>query len=520
MTKPLIAVLDTRRGKCVFTKTTRTSCCLAVAIACIGAGSLVSAQPAAKSDAERLRELEQIVQEMRQQNQALQQRVQELEQRQARPAEPVVAPPPAATAPASTPSKLPSSSPGLPKALLQSPELEKPVGRQSHVINRNTLTEDQKSAPRPDDLSLDPKYRGFFAIPNTSVLIEVNAKPRVDFINDTQNPGDPSRFRPGQFPTQGSADFGGPSQFNVTAQGSRLMLDVRAPELNGNPRFYYENDFFGSSGTTMDLRVRHLYGEFHNVVLGQTWSTFVDPDVSADTVDYEGPNSAVSTRQPLIRYLLPFAEEWQAGFGIEQPNSSVNVGTAGGSSKNRAPDFGANLRWEKADVGHVQLAGIVRLLGVTDSTFGNQEVVGGGMNLSGALQVFGRDNVIAQLTYGTGIGHYGNDSSSFETDAAFDSSGNLVALPYLGVMAGYTHRWTDRLRSSLTYGFDTVDNPAGLAATAYKQTHYGALNLIWQPFEGKHLSVGLETLYGHNEVNDGATAHDWRVQLGIVYSLF
>jgi hypothetical protein len=367
---------------------------------------------------------------------------------------------------------------------------------------------------------LDPKYRGFFTIPNTSVLIEVNAKPRLDFINDTQNPGDPSRFRPGQFPTQGSPGYGGPSQFNVTAQGSRLMLDVRAPEIAGSPRFYYENDFFGSSGDTMTLRVRHLYGAFHNVVLGQTWSTFADPDVSADTVDYEGPNSLVNTRQPLIRYMHHLDDERQASFGIEQPNASVNPGGAGGSSKNRAPDLAANLRWEKADVGHVQLAGVARLLGVTGSTNGNQEVVGGGINLSGALKVFGRDNVIAQATFGSGIGHYGNDSSAFNTDAAIDSSGNLVAIPYLGVMAGYTHHWTDRLRSSLNYGFVTVDNPSGVAGTAYHQTHYATANLIWQPFEQKRLSIGLEGLYGHNQVNDGSTADDWRVQLGIVYSLF
>jgi hypothetical protein len=48
----------------------------------------------------------------------------------------------------------------------------------------------------------------------------------------------------------------------------------------------------------------------------------------------------------------------------------------------------------------------------------------------------------------------------------------------------------------------------------------GALNLIWQPFKFERLNVGLEGLYGVNEVKNGDTGDDWRVQVGIIYSLF
>ena len=351
-------------------------------------------------------------------------------------------------------------------------------------------------------------------------MVKINAKPRVDFIADTHNPGDQSRFRPGQFPTEGSPGYGGPSEFNVTAQGSRLMLDVRAPENPGSPRFYYENDFFSSSGNSMTLRVRHLYGQVYNVIVGQTWSTFADPDALPDTVDYEGPNSSVVTRQPLVRYIQPLKEHWQLNFGIEQPNSQVDAGTSGGSAVNRAPDFAANVRWEEAGLGHLQLSGVARLLGITGGTSGDQEVFGGGLNLAGAVRVIGQDNVSGQIMYGEGIGHYGHDSTSFNTDAALDAAGNLVALPYFGLEASYTHHWNDQWRSSLTYGYVNVDNEDGQAATAYHRTHYAALNLIWQPRPFKHLSIGLEGLYGVNEVKSGATGNDWRLQVGVVYSLF
>ena len=56
------------------------------------------------------------------------------------------------------------------------------------------MDDQQVAAPRPNDLTLDPKYRGFAPIPNTPVLIKFNAKPRVDFTDDPQNTGNPDRF--------------------------------------------------------------------------------------------------------------------------------------------------------------------------------------------------------------------------------------------------------------------------------------------------------------------------------------
>src|SRR5262252_1950054 len=56
----------------------------------------------------------------------------------------------------------------------------KPVtveGHASEVTERGALSDQQEAAPRPDDLTLDPKYRGFFPIPNTPVIIKLNAKP-------------------------------------------------------------------------------------------------------------------------------------------------------------------------------------------------------------------------------------------------------------------------------------------------------------------------------------------------------
>src|ERR1700746_3096419 len=276
-------------------------------------------------------------------------------------------------------------------------------GHASEIKDRSAMDDQQEAAPRPNDLTLDPKYRGFVPIPNTPVLIRFNAKPRVDFTDDPQNTGNPDRFVTAQIPVDGDFFQGGGNQFNVNAKGSQLSLDVRAPELPGSPRFYYQNDFFGSGGGDLNFRVRQLYGQIYNVVLGQTFSVFEDPDAWPDTVDYEGPHSAIFARRPLVRYLWEINKHWQMNFGLEKPGSEVDTSIdADARSVNHAPDGGFNIRYEDSAIGHVQLGAIFRDIGVKGPIVGNQNTFGWGGNLSTWLNVFDRDSMQAQLTYGQG----------------------------------------------------------------------------------------------------------------------
>jgi hypothetical protein len=391
-------------------------------------------------------------------------------------------------------------------------------GRASEIKDRPAMDDQQEAAPRPNDLTLDPKYRGFVPIPNTPVLIKFNAKPRVDFTDDPQNTGNNDRFVTAQIPVDGDFFQGGGNQFNVNAKGSQLSLDVRAPELPGSPRFYYQNDFFGSGGGDLNFRVRQLYGQIFNVVLGQSFSVFEDPDAWPDTVDYEGPNSAIFARRPLIRYQWQVAKKWQLNFGLEKPSSEVDTSIDPDAQQvNHAPDSGLNVRWEDSKYGHVQLGAIFRDIGVKGPIVGNQNTFGWGVNLSTSLNVFDRDSMQAQLTYGQGLFRYFNDDF-VNNDAAFDSSGNLKAIPAFGAMIGYTHKWTDYLRSTASYGYVHLDNQFSQEPNAYHQTHYASMNLIWQA--RKRLTIGFEGLYGHKEEKSGADGDAFRIQIGAVYSIF
>jgi hypothetical protein len=400
---------------------------------------------------------------------------------------------------------------------------EQPVAvRVSPITDREDLQGYQEQAPRISNETLNEKYQGFIPIPNTPAIFQFNAKPRVDMMWDNQNSGNPDRFVTATIPT-GPPNSGGGTQFNVTTRASSLSFDVRAPDVPGDFRFYYNNDFFGP-GSGMVWRLKQLYGQFYNVTAGFTFSIFEDPDVWPDTVDFEGPNSMIFARQPTVRYELALSDHWHLNFGLQQPASDIdNEGAEDGASpNNHAPDGGFNVRWEDEKWGHVQFATIFRAVGARGTTLGQQTVLGWGLNLSGNFNIFENDSVQGQFTYGNGIFHFSNDNFTYPGfnggDAAFNNAGQLEALRYVAPMVAYTHQWCEAFRSTATFGYVNLQNVSGQTAAAYDETYYASANVIWQV--RKRLSIGTEALYGYKRENGGAHGDVWRIQTGLVFTLF
>ena len=391
------------------------------------------------------------------------------------------------------------------------------VAEQSPVTYRGALNDQQEAASRPKDYTLDPQFQGFIPVPNTPALIKFNAKPHLDMTIDNKNAGNHNRFVPASFPLQGSPDYGGGEQFRMNANATQLRLDVRAPELGGNFRFYYQNDFFGSGSDTGDMkyRIQHVYGQFYGFKAGFTYGVWEDPDVWPDTVDYEGPNAVVFSRRPVAQYTFSWNDNWNTTFGVEKPDIYVD----GGALLTPMPDLGFNTRWEKSGVGHVQFSTLFRDIGARDEDGRDQHVFGWGVNLGAGLDVTKRDSLQLLGVYGNGVGGMGNDTSFLNSDGGFASNGDLEALPYWSGMIGFTHRWNEQFRSTFSYGYAHLDPASGQSPEFYKFSHYASVNFVWQL--RKRLSIGLEGLYGLKEAANGVNSGDhWRVQLGMVYSLF
>ncbi len=474
---------------------------IAVSLGCLLAGASVSFAQA--SDPEDLEAIKQKLEQQERTIEQLQNRVQELETGE--PMEPMQGPPVPVTEPGEAPSPMEE----------KEAEIAVRQGRRTPVIFRNAFNDQQTAAARAGDYVLDPTFRGFIEIPNTALMIKFNARPRVDFTADTADAGTDFRFVPAEFPTDSDKGW----RFGANSNGSQLRVDMRAPTVDGNFRFYYENDFFDSNERNMQYRLRHLYGEFYGILGGFTYGVFEDPDAWPDTVDYEGPNSVIFARRAVGQYKLKVADEWALTIGIEDPDVFIDTeGDPGADERFRAPDTGFAVKWVREGLGHVRFSGIVRSIGINGDDFGDDDALGWGLNASASLRITKRTTTQLWFVVGRGVGGMGNDTSFEPADAAFNDSGNLRPLSYHSTMIAFTHRWTPRWRTTITHGFVQLGNTDAQNEDAYDSSHYASVNLVYNIF--KRVTVGLEGLWGRKEVKSGSQTDVFRIHLGLGFSIF
>ena len=380
------------------------------------------------------------------------------------------------------------------------------------------FSEDTFAAARFNNVPLDPKYHGFFQLPGTQTILKIGGYFKSDFIYDLKPAGNPDAFVPSSFPIPQPASV---NNTTVSIRPTRLSLDFRIPYTQvGEVRFYVEADFFGTSPTTP--RLRHAYAQARNLLIGQTFTNFMDPDAFPDGLDFQGPNGMVNLRNPQFRYGFALSPRTTLHVSVEKPSSDVIFQTAQfvGQPQAPAPDGAIRLRQE-FDRGHFQVAGLFRSIGAFVPAMPVQKtgsVFGWGINTSLGLETFGRDNLIFAVAAGHGISRYIQDTSGLGIDAepASGVTTHLVATPAVGVEAAYQHYWIKRLRSSAIYSYVAVNNTDLAAPTTYNHATYTGVNLIWNP--GGSLNVGAEFLYGWTMLQNGQSANAPRIQFSAKYS--
>ena len=376
-----------------------------------------------------------------------------------------------------------------------------------------TDSQDQVAAPRIDNAPLDPRYPGYFRLPGTQTLLRIGGYFKTDFIYDLKPPGNTDSFIPSTFPIPQIATV---NNNTISIRPTRLNLDFLIPVSSTSVRFFLETDLFGTNATTP--RLRHAYVQVKNILLGQSFSNFMDPDSGPDTLDFQGPNSQVSIRNPQLRYSIPIGEQTSLSFSVEKASSDVAFTTPKFNSlpENPTPDAAIKLRGDYTK-GHIQLSGLFRDVAAYLPDGRNNSVFGWGVNLTGA-QKLGADTFVYQAAYGDGMERYVNDTSGLGIDAqpADAARPHLEAVPLTAIYGGYQHYWSSKLRSSAVYGFAQTQNTDLEPGDDYHQSNYGAANIIWNPFGS--LNVGTEILYGWRVNKDKASADDTRFIFSAKYN--
>ena len=383
----------------------------------------------------------------------------------------------------------------------------------------------QRVPELPSDVVSAGDFPGSMRVPGTDVALRLGGLVRATAVNTFGPLGTEDRFVTSSIPVAGSPQAGKEPRFVLSAIPSRVNLDVRTPTGVGAMRAFVEGDFAGSSRV---FRLRHAYGQWKGLILGQTWSTFADPEAEPDGIDFEGLNAIALFRQPLVRWTKPVRSGFSLAAAIENP--APDITNAQGVSQ--FPDIVVRARWEppegqKGPLGlmkvrqgvHVNLALLFRQIRgePLDQPNTTLSTGGFGVGVSGRLTAPWQADK-GQITFsayaGSGIGRYITDLGTLGgQDAYYDPETDTIdALSVFAWYLGYERRWDAKLRSTFTYGSVLVTNVAAQPGNAFHMTNRWSLNLTWSPIP--RLDLVSEFLFGDRIDKDGQKGTSSQLQLG------
>ena len=261
-------------------------------------------------------------------------------------------------------------------------------------------------------------------------------------------------------------------------------------------------------------------------LVGQSWSTFSDPEAEPIGMDFEGLNAISLLRQVQVRYTRPLRERLHLALAIEDPAPSLTDA----QGVNQVSDVIARLRWEGEQrgllalsrVAHVQTALLFRQLrgepfGQLNRTLQTQAF---GVNVSGVLipRWNRNDRIRFASNNGYGIGRYITDLGSLGgQDAIYDPLEDaLRALPVSSGYIGYERMWkstfSSTFSSTFTYGIVNVANLDIQPHDSLRRTQRTSLNLTWSPVP--QIDLVVEFLAGTRVNKDGQHGESSQFQAG------
>jgi hypothetical protein len=408
-------------------------------------------------------------------------------------------------------------------------DLEQKSSAASPLVQQRLTELEQSVRKLPEltqqELAKSDEFPGSMAIPGTEAAIRFGGQVRTLFVRNLGALGTEDRFVTSSIPIEGTPEANKSSRTTISASPSRLETDFRTATPFGPLRAFVSGDFAGSNRS---YRLRHAFGQWRSILIGQTWSAFSDPEAEPDGLDFEGLNAISLFRQPGIRWTRGLTDQLELALALENPSPDIT----GASGVNQAPDVIARLRFNANEgkearglllrgAGHTQAALLLRQIRGEPNDQPNQilSTQGIGVHVSGRVQAPWRqqDYVKFATAAGKGIGRYITDLGTLGgQDAVYDPERNtLRALPVYSTYVGYEHWWTKSLRSTGTFGLVFVDNLDIQAHDALRQTTRSSFNISWSPIRSVDLIA--EFLAGQRVNKDRQDGRAGQVQVGWIF---
>lgn len=397
----------------------------------------------------------------------------------------------------------------------------------------------ETAAATPSDAKLVKagSVPGSIQLPGTETSVKVYGNVRVDATydfgtrNNDVNNNDWSSAVFAQPLDSNSANRERKGQFYATARASRLGLLTFTPtklgelKLNVEADFNAPNDYMGELGSNGTMfRLRHAYGQLGNVLIGQTWSNFIDLRSYPETVDFNPTGDVPLIRQTQLRYTIPLGGSTLA-FSAENPESLSQLPPYQYLDNNRrndfnhVPDLVANWTWNGKDAHVSARAAVMEYRNDFRSKWGYA------LALSGSSKL-GPGTLVGGVEGGEGVGRYMFNAI---TQGATDTGTELTLWKVIGWHAGYTYPWNASLRSNLIYSQSLFSENA--AANAFlrgqwltradefvpnKQVDQAFVNLFWTVT--KNIEAGVEYAWGKRETFGDEKGIQHRVNTVVIYN--
>lgn len=262
-----------------------------------------------------------------------------------------------------------------------------------------------------------------------------------------------------------------------------------------------EADFNGSDNR---FRIRQAYGQSKFLIVGQTWTAFSDIETLPNTVDIDGPPTAVSSRTVQVKYYLDFDPGWRFRLSVESPSVSVSIpdSVSVDPVSQNYPAISANIKKDWKSV-HLKTAAIINPVAVRNLAGERNSLFGYGALLSLNVFLAKRTDFKFQWLYGEGIASFLNLSGNAAYDVILkpDEEKYQLTSCYGGFAALTQSFLKGKLEVNIIFGSVDFKMEEYFPDDSFKSGKYLGVNGFLITDGG--FKLGMEYTYGFKKVKDG-----------------
>ncbi|MBE0485927.1 porin [Marinobacter sp.] len=313
--------------------------------------------------------------------------------------------------------------------------------------------------------------------------------------------------RAGSFEDLAGNDDAADGHFGADAFQSRLGFKTVSPE---GVSVTVEGDFRPGN-----LRLRHAYGEYNGVLMGQTWSNFNSFVGNTSTLDFDSlPGLAgIQNRVAQARYTTG-----PLSFSLEQPKNSI---VDSDHKKDGMPAFTA--RFEESQGGLSYSAALLaHQVGYDDGT-NDDDAFGFATFVAAKMQLTDMITLQGTLTYTDGANSYlYRSGEDFGAASAYVAGGSIETLSGYGGSIGAGINLGGGRSFNIGYGYvevdwdDAVDDGVADVGDQSESNQAVMANYQWTPV--KNVMMGVEYQYLKRENVDGTDGDANRILFAAQYN--